>query len=84
VTGALTVIATIALLSVLVTWIAFRFKRDRFVTDGEPIILVKDGQVIESNLQRERLTVEELEEEARQQQIESIAGIRRAILETDG
>jgi uncharacterized membrane protein YcaP (DUF421 family) len=84
VTGALTVIATIALLSVFVAWIAFRFKRVRLVTDGEPIILVRDGEVIESNLRRERLTVEEVEEEARQQQIESIAGIRWAILETDG
>jgi uncharacterized membrane protein YcaP (DUF421 family) len=84
VTRALTVIATIALLSVFVAWIAFRFKCVRLVTDGEPIILVRDCQAIESNLQRERLTVEELEEEARQQQIESIAGIRRAILETDG
>jgi uncharacterized membrane protein YcaP (DUF421 family) len=84
VTGALTVIATIALLSVFVAWIAFRFKRVRLVTDGEPIILVRDGEVIERNLRRERLTVEEVEEEARQQQIESIAGIRWAILETDG
>jgi uncharacterized membrane protein YcaP (DUF421 family) len=84
VTGALAVIATIALLSVFVAWVAFRFKRVRLVTNGEPIILVRDGEVIERNLRRERLTVEELEEEARQQQIESIAGIRWAILETDG
>jgi uncharacterized membrane protein YcaP (DUF421 family) len=84
VTGALTVIATIALLSVFVAWIAFRFKRVRLVTDGEPIILVRDGEVIESNLRRERLTLEEVEKEARKQQIESIAAIRWAILETDG
>jgi len=84
VTGALTVIATIALLSVFVAWVAFRFKRVRLVTDGEPIILVRDGEVIEHNLRRERLTVEEVEAEARMQQIESIDGIRWAILETDG
>jgi uncharacterized membrane protein YcaP (DUF421 family) len=84
VTGALTVIATIALLSVFVAWIAFRSQRVRLVTDGEPIILVRDGEPIERNLRRERLTIEEVEEEARQQQIESIAGIRWAILETDG
>jgi uncharacterized membrane protein YcaP (DUF421 family) len=84
VTGALVVIATIALLSAFVAWIAFRFKRVRLVTDGEPIILVRDGEVIERNLRRERLTVEEVEQEARLQQIESIAEIRWAILETDG
>ena len=84
VTGALTVIATIALLSVFVAWIAFRFKRVRLVSDGEPIILVQDGKPIERNLRRERLTVEEVEEQARQQQIEAIEQIRWAILETDG
>jgi uncharacterized membrane protein YcaP (DUF421 family) len=84
VTGALTVIATIALLSVFVAWVAFRFKRIRLVTDGEPIILVQNGTPIERNLRRERLTVEEVEEQARQQQIDSIDELRWAILETDG
>jgi uncharacterized membrane protein YcaP (DUF421 family) len=84
VTGALIVIATIALLSVFVAWVAFRFKRARLVTDGEPIIIVQDGKPIERNLRRERLTVEEVEEEARRQQIDSIEKIRWAILETNG
>jgi uncharacterized membrane protein YcaP (DUF421 family) len=84
VTGAAIVISTIALLSVFVAWVAFRFRRVRLVTDGEPIILVRDGEPIERNLRRERVTVEEVEEEARMQQIESIEGIRWAVLETDG
>jgi uncharacterized membrane protein YcaP (DUF421 family) len=84
VTGALTVIATVALLSVFVAWVAFRFKRARLVTDGEPIIIVQDGKPIERNLRRERLTIEEVEEQARVQQIDSIEKIRWAILETDG
>lgn len=84
VTGALIVVATIALLSVFVAWVPFRFKRARLVSEGEPIILVDDGNVIERNLRRERLTVEEVEEQARQQQIGSINQIRWAILETDG
>jgi uncharacterized membrane protein YcaP (DUF421 family) len=84
VTGSLIVIATVALLSVFVAWVAFRFKRARLVTDGEPIIIVQDGRPIERNLRRERLTVEEVEEAARTQQIDSIEKIRWAILETDG
>src|SRR5690349_17483452 len=84
VTCALAVIAPVALLSVFVAWVAFRFRGARLITDGEPIILVQDGNVIERNLRRERLTREEIEEEARQQQIESIEEIRWAILETDG
>src|SRR5436190_20255458 len=69
VTGALIVISTIALLSVAVSWVSFRSRRLRLVTDGEPLVLVEDGEVIDRNLRRERLTREDIEEEARQQQI---------------
>ena len=84
VTGALTVIATIALLSVAVSWLSFRSKRLRTVTEGEPIVLVRDGRPIERNLRRERITLEDLEQEARHAQISSIADLRWAILEDDG
>jgi uncharacterized membrane protein YcaP (DUF421 family) len=84
VTGALIVISTITLLSVLVSWVSFRSGRVRVVTEGESIILVDDGDVIERNLRRERLTHGDLEEEARRQQVSSLSDIRWAILERDG
>jgi uncharacterized membrane protein YcaP (DUF421 family) len=84
VTGALIVISTIALLSVAVSWVSFRSRRLRLVTDGEPLVLVEDGEVIERNLRRERLTREDVEEEARQQEIASLSGVRWAILENGG
>jgi len=84
VTGALIVISTIALLSVAVSWVSFRFKRVRVITEGEPIVLVQDGRPIERNLRRERITIENIEEEARQSQITSVADLRWAILEDDG
>jgi uncharacterized membrane protein YcaP (DUF421 family) len=84
VTGALIVISTITLLSVLVSWVSFRSSRARLVTEGESIILVDDGEVIERNMRRERLTRGDLEEEARRQQISSLGDIRWAILERDG
>jgi uncharacterized membrane protein YcaP (DUF421 family) len=84
VTGALIVISTITLLSVLVSWVSYRSARVRLVTEGESIILVDDGDVIERNLRRERLTRGDLEEEARRQQVSSLSDIRWAILERDG
>jgi uncharacterized membrane protein YcaP (DUF421 family) len=84
VTGAMTVIATIALLSVAVSWLSFRSKRVRTIAEGEPIVLVRDGQPIEHNMRRERITLDDLEQEARQAQISSIADLRWAILEDDG
>jgi len=84
ITGAVTVISTIALLTVLMAFLNFRFRRVRRVLDGEPIVLVEDGRPVERNLRRERLTVEELEAEGRQQQVTSIADMRWALLETSG
>jgi uncharacterized membrane protein YcaP (DUF421 family) len=84
VTGTLIVISTITLLSVAVSWISFRSKRARLVTEGEPIVLVQDGEIIERNMRRERLSQGDVEEEARQQQIASLQDVRWAILEKAG
>jgi uncharacterized membrane protein YcaP (DUF421 family) len=84
ITGTLTVITTFSLLTILVAYVSFKIKRIRLVLDGEPIVLVEDGRVIERNLRRERLTLEELAAEARQQQVASIDDIQWAVLETGG
>jgi len=84
VTGVLIVISTITLLSVAVGWFSFRFGHVRLITEGEPIILIYDGELIQRNLRRERLTRGDLEEEARKQQVSSLDQIRWAILEDDG
>ena len=83
-TGATTVISTIALLTVLTAWLSYRVRRLRPVLEGEPVVLVVDGDVLDRNLQRERMTREELEAEARQQQIDSLDDVRFAVLETNG
>ena len=84
VTGAMIAIATIAALQVSTSWLSFRFPRLRPVLDGEPIVVVEDGKPIERNLKRERLTIEELMEEARMQQIASMDEIQWAVLENSG
>lgn len=77
-------ISTIALLSIAVSSTAFRFKALRRLTEGEPIVLVHDGQPIPRNMRRERITIADIQEEARQSQIASITDVRWAILENDG
>lgn len=83
-TGALIVVATIAVLTVGMSWLSFRVPRLRPVLEGEPRVLLQDGKVIERNLRRERLTVEELAAEARQAQIGDLSTVRFAVLETSG
>ena len=83
-TGAMLAISTIGLLTVGLSYLSFRFKRMRPILNGEPIVLVEDGEVIEPNLRRQRLTREEIGAEARLEGISSIEDVRWAILETDG
>jgi uncharacterized membrane protein YcaP (DUF421 family) len=83
-TGALLVVSTFAVLQVSVSWLSYRFPRIRPVLEGEPIVIVQDGKVIDKNAKRERLTVAEIAEEARKQQIASLDEVRWAVLETSG
>jgi uncharacterized membrane protein YcaP (DUF421 family) len=83
-TGAVTVIATITLLTVGTSYLSFRFRRLRPLLEGKPLVLLQDGEPIQRNMRRERITVEELRSAARQQQISSLDAVRFAILETDG
>ena len=83
-TGALLVVGTIAVLQVGVSWLGYRFPRVRPILEGDPIIVVQDGEVIQRNLDRERLTVGDIAEEARRQNIPHLSEVRFAILETSG
>jgi uncharacterized membrane protein YcaP (DUF421 family) len=83
-TGSFLIVGTFAVLQVSLSWIGFRFPIARPLLEGEPIIVLQDGNVIERNLKRERLTVDDLTEGARKQGIAHLADVQYAILETDG
>ena len=84
VTGIVLVGGTIAVLTVVVSFLSFRFPRLRPVLDGEPVILLESGEPIDRNLRRNRITLEELAAAARQQGIASLDTVRWAVLETSG
>jgi uncharacterized membrane protein YcaP (DUF421 family) len=84
VTGALIVIGTFAVLQILISYLSYRFPRLRPALDGEPIVVVQDGQAIEKNMKRERITVDEVMVEARLQQVSKLDDIAWAVLETSG
>ena len=84
VTGALIVVGTFAVLQMLLSFLSYHVRALRPVLEGEPIVIVQDGKPIEKNLKRERLTVNEVLVEARQQQVASMDEIEWAVLETSG
>jgi uncharacterized membrane protein YcaP (DUF421 family) len=84
VVGILLAAGTIALLTVLVSYLSYRFRSLRPILEGEPIVIVQDGKLIEKNMKRERLTPEEVAAQARLQQIKSIEDVQWGVLETSG
>ena len=83
-TGSVLAISTLALLTVAVSYASFRWRRVRPLLEGEPIVLVHDGTPVDANLRRERISLEEIEAQARLQQVASLDDVRVAVLETSG
>jgi uncharacterized membrane protein YcaP (DUF421 family) len=83
-TGAVLATGTFAVMVLAVSYARFRFRRLEPLLDPQPLIVVQEGEVIESNLRKERMTVDELLSEARMQQIASLDEVKWAVLESNG
>jgi uncharacterized membrane protein YcaP (DUF421 family) len=84
VTGVVLVLSTIGMMVVLTSYLSFRFRRLRPYLDGEPVVIVENGKPIEVNMRRERLTLDDVAEQARLNNIDSLEKIKWAVLETSG
>jgi uncharacterized membrane protein YcaP (DUF421 family) len=84
VTGAILVISTLAILTVGVSFLSVRVPRLRPLLDGDPLILVENGEPNTRNLRRQRLDLGEVLAEARLQQVARLSDIQWAILESSG
>ena len=51
---------------------------------GKPVILIDNGKLLQENLRRTRITMDELNSHLRQKDVLSISAVQYAILETDG
>ena len=85
VTGAMLAGGTFALMTVLLSWLGFRFSALQPILEGDPVIVVERGKPVEKNLRRNRITVEEVAAQARiQQGIAHVEDIEWGVLETSG
>ena len=76
----LVVLAMELLLSVL-SYHSIRFRR---LVCGKPVILIENGKLIQRNLQKTRVTPDELTEYLRLQGVVDLSQVKYAILETSG
>jgi uncharacterized membrane protein YcaP (DUF421 family) len=83
-TGAITVVSTIAALQVATSYLTYRSRRAKRILQGSPVVLIEDGSLIDRNLKRERLRPEDVAEEMRIDGIGSFDEVRWGILESNG
>lgn len=84
ITGATLAISTFAFWTLVLNWLAFRSRRAEALIDGEPSVLVRDGEAMPGAFTRNRLTLPEVESEMRLAGIARMADVAWAILETNG
>ena len=84
VTAAVLAVGTFALLTFLLSWLQWRFPKVRPVVTGRPLLVVKDGQVLEEAMKVQRLATADFLVAAREQGIRRTSDIEYAVLEADG
>jgi uncharacterized membrane protein YcaP (DUF421 family) len=83
-TGALIVLATMGTIVLAVSALSRRFGGVRRMIEGQPTVVVRDGQPLDDALEHERLPIEELKEAARTKGIDDLSKVRFAIVEPNG
>ncbi|MEW9050476.1 MAG: DUF421 domain-containing protein [Neobacillus sp.] len=73
-----------SLFTVLLDYIELKSKRGRKLIEGDPMIVVKNGMVMEDILRKMRLNIDTLNSMLRQKNIFSMAEVEFAIFEADG
>jgi uncharacterized membrane protein YcaP (DUF421 family) len=83
-TGGLLAVSTFGLLTALMAWLQSRFPRARKLIEGQPVIVVRDGEIQRDAMKVERLAESDLLQAAREQGIRDLREVELAVLEVDG
>lgn len=77
-------VVTLVICEVLVAVAMLKSVRFRSLMFGKPAILIENGVIDQSQMKKNRITIDELTEGLRAQGITDISTVKYAILETDG
>lgn len=77
-------ILTVLGLGLILSYLSMRFVPLRRWLCGKPVILIENGRIVQSNLRRTSVTMDELTGHLREKDILRIDQVQYAILETDG
>ena len=82
--GGVIAASTLLVLNYFVANVSGANRRFRKLIQGEPSLLVHDGQVIESHMAREHVSMDELHRALREHGINSVDQVALSVLEVDG
>lgn len=77
-------ILTVLGFELVLSSLSLRFVKFRRLLCGKPVILIENGKILRQNLQRTRVTLDELTELLRGKDVLSVETVQFAILETNG
>lgn len=77
-------VLTLLSCQLLISYVTVRSIKFRRIICGKPSILIENGNIVQSEMEKNRLTLDELYSELRAMQITDIATVSRAVLETNG
>jgi uncharacterized membrane protein YcaP (DUF421 family) len=84
-TGLVLALGTFGMLTVLVSYLVYKVRFLRPMLEGRPLILIQDGEFVEHNMKRERITREEVAGAARLEiDCDKLSEIKWAVLESNG
>ena len=76
--------AALFLTNFILKQILYRSKKISELVQGDPVMLILNGKILEQNLKKERISLEELEASVREHGVSSAKDVNLAVLETDG
>jgi uncharacterized membrane protein YcaP (DUF421 family) len=84
ITEGIVLVATIMGWEYAIDWLSYRVPLVGQYIERDPLLLIRDGQVIEKNLEREFLTNDDLLSQLRQKGVDDPSQVARCYLEGDG
>jgi len=84
ITEAVLLIMVIVLWDWFLDWLGYRSVFLNWYLTPNPLLLIKDGEILETNLRKELITTEDLMSQLRQQGIDDPARVRECYLESNG
>ena len=77
-------IVTVLGIELLLAFLSLRSIWVRKILCGKPVILIENGRIIQDNLRKNRITLDELTGHLRQKDVLDLGSVQFAILETNG